>query len=89
MTELSEDQEAGEGSAQYAELREHLEALRGRGMAVSSGAKKRCVADRHELLAERLAVVVLEAVGSGLDPARLREMFDRALDAATSYQGRN
>ena len=65
---------------------EVLEALRGRGMAVCQGAKRRCVADRHQMLAERLGFVVDEAVRSGLDPDRLREMFENSLANVTRIE---
>lgn len=61
-----------------------LHALRGRGMAVSDGAKRRCVAYRHELLAERLTTVVAEALRSGLEPEQLRTMFDTSLETAAT-----
>lgn len=59
-----------------------LQALRGRGMAVCTGAKQRCVSDRKQLLAERLESVLEEAIRGGLDPERLRDMFDKALKKA-------
>jgi GntR family transcriptional regulator len=59
-----------------------LQALRGRGMAVCTGAKQRCVNDRKQLLAERLESVLEEAIRGGLDPERLRDMFDKALKKA-------
>ncbi len=61
---------------------EVLQALRGRGMAVCEGAKKQCVADRQQLLAERLSAVLDEAIRSGLDADRLRTMFEKALKNA-------
>ena len=57
---------------------EVLTSLRGRGVAVCDGAKKQCVADRQQLLAERLAAVLDEAIGGGLDEDRLRTMFEKA-----------
>jgi len=61
---------------------EILTSLRGRGVAVCEGAKKQCVADRQQLLAERLAAVLDEAIGGGLDEVRLRNMFEKALKNA-------
>lgn len=61
---------------------EVLQSLRGRGMAVTEGAKGRCVSDRQQLLADRLAAVLDEAVRSGLDPDRLKSMFEKALKQA-------
>jgi GntR family transcriptional regulator len=73
----------------YLELQneEVIESLRGRGMAVCTGAKRRCVSDRQLLLGERLSAVVVEAVRSGFDPDRLREMFDKAIKQALRTEG--
>lgn len=73
----------------YMELQneEVIESLRGRGMAVCSGAKRRCVSDRQSLLGERLTAVVEEAIRSGLEPERLREMFDKAIKVALRGEG--
>ena len=51
-------------------------------MAVCVGAKKQCQSDRQSLLGERLTAVIEEAVRSGLDSDRLREMFERGLSKA-------
>ncbi len=69
----------------YMELQNEnvLETLRGRGMAVCTGAKRRCIGDRQILLRDRLAGVVSEAIRSGLEPDQLREMFDKAIEQAT------
>jgi GntR family transcriptional regulator len=61
---------------------EVLQSLRGRGVAVCEGARKQCVADRQQLLAERLSAVLDEAIRSGLDEDRLRTMFEKALKNA-------
>ena len=61
---------------------EVLQSLRGRGVAVCEGAKKQCVADRQQILAERLAAVLDEALRGGLDEDRLRTMFEKALKNA-------
>ncbi len=73
----------------YLELQseEVIETLRGRGMAVCAGAKRRCVSDRQLLLCERLTAVVDEAIRSGLEPDRLREMFDKAIRQAIRTEG--
>lgn len=65
----------------YLQLQEEdvLQALRGRGMVVAQGAKRRCVTDRQQLLAERLSAVLDEAIQSGLSAERIREMFEAAL----------
>lgn len=68
---------------QQLQAEEILESLRGRGMAVCAGSKRRCVSDRQSLLGERLKEVVREAVSSGLAPDRLREMFEKALKQAS------
>ena len=56
-----------------------VEALRGRGMAVCQFAKQRCVSDRQSLVAQRMQDVIGEAVQSGLDPERLRAIFEETL----------
>ena len=61
-----------------------LQALRGRGMAVCSDARDRCVTDRRALLAERLQAVLAEAILSGLATEQIREMFELALVKATN-----
>lgn len=61
-----------------------VHALRGRGMVVSEGADKRCVAFRQQLLLERFTGLVAEAIASGLSPQTLREMFDASLTASES-----
>ena len=73
----------------YQELQteEVLESLRGRGIAVCAGAKRRCVSDRQTLLGQRLTAVVEEAIRGGLEPERLREMFDKAIKQATRNEG--
>lgn len=67
---------------QQLQSEEIIESLRGRGMAVCLGAKKQCQSDRQTLLGERLTAVIEEAVRSGLDADRLREMFERGLSKA-------
>lgn len=73
----------------YLELQkeEVIESLRGRGMAVCAGAKRKCVTDRQSLLAERLNAVVDEAIRSGLEPDRLREMFEKAIKQSIRNEG--
>ena len=63
-----------------------IESFRGRGMAVCAGAKRQCVSDRQSLLGERMTSVIEEAVQSGLDANRLREMFERGLSKALRNQ---
>ncbi len=73
----------------YLELQseEVIETRRGRGMAVCTGAKRRCVGDRQLLLGERLSAVIDEAIRSGLEPDRLRDMFDKAIKQALRTEG--
>lgn len=66
---------------------EVLEPLRGRGMAVCTGARKQCLADRQSLLRQRLEATVDEALQSGLAAERVREMFERALETALRRKG--
>ena len=61
---------------------EVLQSLRSRGIAVCEGAKKLCVANRHQLVSERLASVIDEAIRSGLDEERLRAMFEKSLKSS-------
>ena len=63
---------------------EVIETLRGRGMAVCIGAKKRCVSDRQSQLRDRLEDLVREAIHAGLESEQLQKMFDNALQRATS-----
>lgn len=73
----------------YQELQseEVLESLRGRGIAVCAGAKRRCVSDRQTLLGQRLGAVVEEAIRGGLEPDRLREMFEKAVKQSIRNEG--
>lgn len=73
----------------YQELQneEILESLRGRGIAVCAGAKRKCVSDRQALLGQRLSAVVDEAIRGGLEPEKLREMFDKAVKQALRSEG--
>jgi len=63
---------------------EVIEPLRGRGMVVCTGAKRRCVSDRQALLRDRFEVLVREAIHSGLEAEQLQRMFEQALSQATS-----
>lgn len=73
----------------YQELQneEILESLRGRGIAVCAGAKRKCVSDRQALLGQRLTAVVEEALRGGLEPERLRDMFERAVEQTMRSEG--
>ena len=68
---------------QQLQAEEVIEPLRGRGMAVCAGAKRRCTSDRQSLLGEQLHQVVLEAIHGGLDADRLRDMFEKSVTQAT------
>jgi GntR family transcriptional regulator len=59
-----------------------LQSQRGRGVVVCDDAKQQCVADRQQLVAQRLSDALEEAVRSGLSEDRLRSMFETALDSA-------
>ena len=63
---------------------EVIEPLRGRGMVVCTGAKRRCISDRQAQLKERLEGFVREAILSGLEADQLQRMFENALHQATS-----
>lgn len=65
----------------YQELQREgiLEPVRGRGLAVCQGAKKVCLSMRRDLVTQRLAEVLTEAVQGGLDEATIRKLVDREL----------
>lgn len=56
-----------------------LESVRGTGLAVASGAAKRCRAERVKLIRARLEQVLLEAVQSGLSRAELQSQCEDIL----------
>ena len=58
-----------------------LESVRGMGLAVSSGADKRCRAERRKLVQVRLREVLFEARQSGLEPDDLQKLIDEELVA--------
>jgi len=59
-----------------------LEAVRGTGLSVASGARKACQADRKRLIRARLRNVLTEAHHSGLDTAEIEELFRTELKAS-------
>jgi GntR family transcriptional regulator len=59
-----------------------LEPVRGRGLAVTSGARKACQAGRVELIRVRLHKVLLEAHHSGLNRAQIESLLREELAAA-------
>lgn len=56
-----------------------LEAVRGTGLEVASGAAARCREERLRLIRDRLKQVLAEAKQSGLDPKELREIVEKEL----------
>ena len=61
---------------------EVLQSLRGRGMRVTAGARRKCVADRQHLVAGRLQSALQEAVSSGLAEDDLRQLCESSLKQA-------
>ena len=58
-----------------------LEAVRGTGLEVASGAAERCRNDRVKLIRVRLRQVLAEANQSRLEARELRELVERELSA--------
>ena len=56
-----------------------IEALRGRGMVVCSGAAAACRREREAVLGDRIGVVLAEAYHSGLDRKRIESIVDKHL----------
>lgn len=56
-----------------------LEAVRGTGLEVSSGAAERCRSERLKLVRSRLRQVLLEARQSRLDIKQVRDMVEKEL----------
>ncbi len=56
-----------------------LEVQRGRGVSVCVDAKKHCVSQRRELLGERMAAVIQEAINSGLGAEQITSLFEQNL----------
>jgi GntR family transcriptional regulator len=67
---------------QQLQQEEIVETLRGRGVAVCTGAKQRCNSDRQRLLVDRLGAVLAEALHSGLDDQQCHDLFSKALQNA-------
>jgi GntR family transcriptional regulator len=58
-----------------------LDSVRGMGLAVASGADKRCRAERLKLIQSRLREVLLEARHSGLAADELKTLIEEELAA--------
>ena len=56
-----------------------LESLRGRGMVVCNGATSQCRSYRQSLMADRIGMVLGEALHGGLTTAEVREIVDAKL----------
>ncbi len=56
-----------------------LQAVRGTGLAVSSGARKACQSERTRLIRARLRDVLVEAHHGGLDAKKIEELFHAEL----------
>lgn len=56
-----------------------LDAVRGTGLEVASGARERCHAERLKLIRVRLRQVLTEAKQSRLEPRELRELVEKEL----------
>lgn len=64
-----------------------LDSVRGTGLAVAAGARKRCREERVQLIRERLDQVFAEARQSRLDPQTLRDLVERQLRAIDNAKG--
>jgi GntR family transcriptional regulator len=53
-----------------------LESVRGRGLAVRRDALARCTKARNTLVAESLKRLLSDALGGGISPEELRELFE-------------
>jgi len=63
-----------------------LEAVRGTGLVVSSGARKICLAARKRLIRARLHDVLLEAHHGGLDAEQIKAIFQMELDDLKKFK---
>ena len=65
----------------YRQLQEEgvLETIRGTGLAVAKPARKKCQAERTQLLRARIAQVLDEAQSSGLDAGEVKKLVDAEL----------
>ncbi len=65
-----------------------LQAVRGTGLEVATGAAERCRNERRKLIRDRLRQVLLEARQSHLHWRELREMVEKELSAVDRRGGR-
>ena len=65
---------------------EVLTSIRGTGLAVASGARRACQAERKRLIRTRLHDVLAEAHSSGLDEAQIQTLFQAELVSARRKQ---
>ena len=74
----------------YRELQsqEVLEAVRGTGLVVATGAAKRCRTDRVKLIRERLRQVLDEAVQSQIESDQLKDLIDREFERILEREGK-
>ena len=63
-----------------------LQPVRGRGLSVTSGARKACQAGRVELIRARLHEVLAEAHHSGLDKSQIESLLREELAAVRRAQ---
>ena len=63
-----------------------LTRIRGTGVAVASGARRACQAERKRLIRDRLHDVLVEAHSSGLDEAQIQNIFQAELVSARRKQ---
>jgi GntR family transcriptional regulator len=66
-----------------------LAVVRGTGLAVESGARRGCQAERKRLIRERLRDVLTEASLSGLDESLIQEIFSSEFEAIKRQRGRS
>ena len=63
-----------------------LASIRGTGLAVASGARRACQAERKRLIRARLHDVLREAHSSGLDETEIRTLFQAELASSRRKQ---
>jgi len=58
-----------------------LQSVRGTGLAVTEGARRRCQAERLKLVGQRMRLVLAEAMQSQLTPEEVRNLVEKELAA--------